>query len=150
MKKKKKPIITKLDEDCSDSELVKLLKESHSYPTANNGSSNNVINEGFYLKYKGIYFFNRIYGNDGLEEEDIRKIAGQLEKVCKKCAYMVNEDYILVKSNGEKFYVHVDDIGIVWLPELVGSDADSTRSQKVYGKTNDYKKVLGLVKRAQK
>lgn len=158
MKKKKKPMTPEELLKNGESELVRLFGESrreadrlaNSYTPNNNGSSNDVTTDGFYWKYKDIYFYNSHYGKDGLEKIDIRKIAGQLEKVCMRCIQGIREDYVLVKNNGERFYVHVNDVGEVSLPELVGSNPNGPRTQRIYGKTDDPEKVLGLAGKTQK
>ena len=109
----------------------------------NNGCGENCIErDGFFLKYKEIYFFNKTYGPDGFDKNEVKQIAPQIEKICKKRSLRVRDEYALIRCDGQEFYVHIDDIDNIFLPELVGSAQDGTYRSKLYGKTDNPKNIL--------
>lgn len=161
-RKIKRTSLQGLPKDETDEELERILEEggeepldTSQTPISSNGTySQGVEESGFYLEYDGLIFFNRANGSDGLERGEIKPIAKNkmLRKVCEERLEALDkrtllpDAYVLVRGRTEEkvheFYVHVDDMGTVWLPELVGSNTDGPRSQRIYGKTGDISKIL--------
>jgi hypothetical protein len=95
------------------------------------------IERGFYWNYKRVLFFNNHFGSDGFNREDVEKIASQVRKASSLSARLYQDQHILVKADKEKFYVYINDLGQVFLPEI-GIDKSN---RKIYGKTDNPKTI---------
>ena len=148
---KKDIIEEKLEEIVEETDKDGEIPENDRIPATknpfinNNGCEKNCAEvDGFFWHYKEMYFFNKAYGLEGFDKNEVKQIASQIEKICKECSKKAKDEYALVKCDNQSFYVHIDDAGIVFLPELVGSVQDGTYRSKLYGKTNNLKKILGF------
>lgn len=101
---------------------------------------------GFFWDYRGkLFLFNRQYGEDGFTENQAKEIAEKvLDSINKKRLKKKGEDYIRIESSKYEFYVRVNALGEVYLPEHVNSGEKF--ADKSYIMTSDTKLIKGYAK----
>jgi len=95
---------------------------------------------GFYWYYQKILFFNSQFGSDGFDKDDVRKIAPLLKNASDLSAKLYKEQHFLVNVEDSRFYVCINDMGYVFLPQI---GVDET-NKKIYGKTDNSEKIIGF------
>jgi hypothetical protein len=88
----------------------------------------------------GVYFAKRDAGrDDGFTQKEVLEIAPQVLDSAHESERYSFGRHVLVKSDGEEYYVSIDSTGVVTLPKLIGNG-----DLAVPGKTNDKKRILGF------
>lgn len=112
-------------------------------------SKGKVIEYGFFYASEGILFANRKYDQRGFEKNEIGKIASQLKKYSEKCLLRTCYQDVLVKSNDLEFYVTIDDLGDVYLPELKKGTQERITGKymgKNHGMTDKSNEIVDFIK----